>query len=421
MGTCRIVLIAVAAIVIASSNVAAVKLGPEHLAALERWTAAIDQHTPGRRDGALTGIAALTYDQRHRLAEALELFFAALSGRATSTSNSAEERIALIGVERSRAPGARRLLERAAVLHGDAVIFAPDLPAAPFDARDNQAGDSQLVSARDGEYQGRTQQSWHSKFARDLLDRVTPRPSSDPFVAQWYHSIVSYLMAYHRYGEATPLLQRAAELLPEDVLILFDRALLTEVTGLPRNQQVLMDPRAQEITGTAQGRVPIRTSLITERSANSEAERLCRRVLAIDATRADARMRLGRLLIVRTRYAEADIELARALATMPNRETSYLAHLFAGRANARLRKFEAAAAHVDAALVLFPNAQSALIAQSQLALQRADVTGALQPVERLAVIDHDRQPADPWMEYDSGAGREGAGALLTKLWSSVAR
>jgi tetratricopeptide (TPR) repeat protein len=239
-------------------------------------------------------------------------------------------------------------------------------------------------------------------------------------------------MAFGRYGEATAPLRRAAELLPDDPAILFDRACLAEAMGLPRSQQVLMDPRAQEAddanapgylpgrAGTLQSQRTVRTNPLSENSANAEAERLFRRVLTIDPARADARLRLGRLLIMRERYAEAASELTRALATTHDRMTSYLAHLFAARAVARLGRLEAAATHVDAALALFPDAQSALIAKSQLALQRADVAGALSPVDRLAHINHDRPPIDPWLSYDAGPGRE-ASTLLADLWASMRR
>lgn len=429
----RLLILAVVALTtLGPSEASAAKLGPEHVVALERWLSAIERHTPGRTDEALEGVAALTYEERHELNDALEMFFNALAGKAPATSNAAEERIARFGVDTARTEGVNPFLERAAVLHGDAVIFSANLPAAPFDARDTGSGDGQLVSASDGEYQGLVRPSWHSKFARDLLDRVQPRPSADPFVGRWYHAMAAYLMAFGRYGEAAPPLRRAAELLPDDPAILFDRACLAEAMGLPRSQQVLMDPRAQETndanvqgplpgrTGPLQSQRTVRSNPSSETSANAEAERLFRRVLTIDPARADARLRLGRLLIIRRRYAEADAELTRALATSRDRRTSYLAHLFAGRASARLGRFEAAATHIDAALALFPDAQSALLARSQLALQRADVTGALSPVDRLAHVNHDRPPVDPWLTYDAGPGRD-ASTLLADLWASMRR
>jgi len=164
-----------------------------------------------------------------------------------------------------------------------------------------------------------------------------------------------------------------------------------------------------------------RGSQFSADAANAEAERLFRRVLEVDASRADARVRLARLLIVRRRYAEADAELTRALSATPASDIAYLAHLFATRASARLGRFDDASAHVERALALFPDAQSALIARSQLALQRADVAGALAPIGRLASTHVKSRPADPWMSYETGIGADQANALLARLWASVAQ
>jgi hypothetical protein len=71
------------------------------------------------------------------------------------------------------------------------------------------------------------------------------------------------------------------------------------------------------------------------------------------------------------------------------------------------------------ALVLFPDAQSALLASSQLALLASDVPATLAAVERLgarsAVFT-----ADPWWQYHLCAGRD-AEDLLKALWGSVPR
>lgn len=409
----------------------AAKLGPEHVKALEGWLAMVDQHTPGRSDDALSRAASLTYDQRAELNGALPLFFSGLLGRSTAASNDSEARIVDLGTNVSRTPGATRFIVRAATLHGDAVIFGPGLPAPPSDPRDINPDEGQLVMSSDGEYQGLVRSGWQAKFARALLDRMPPDPSKSPIVAQWYHAQAAYLVATRRYGEATPDLRRAAELFPNDAWILFDRACVAEVTGLPRSAQVLMDPRAESTDGGrgmngVSGRGGLagrsgRGSQFSVDAANAEAERLFRRVLEVDASRADARVRLARLLIVRRRYAEADAELTRALSATPASDIAYLAHLFATRATARLGRFDDASAHVERALALFPDAQSALIARSQLALQRADVPGALAPIARLASTHVKSRPADPWMSYETGIGADQANALLARLWASVAQ
>ena len=430
--TCRLSAITMAAtLALSAPGRAATGPGPEDVVALEHWVDAVQQHVPGRVDEPLRSVAVLTYDDRHRLLDAQAVFFRALLGKSVPTSDASEARAARLGADRARVPGANAWLERAAILHGDAVIFASRLPQPPTDPRDD-GDEGRLITASDGEYLGVAQPVWHSKFARDLLDRVQPRPAADAFVARWYHAMVAFFMGEGRYGEAAPLLRRAASLAPDDARLLFDRACLAEALGLPRSQQVLLNPRAEDVEPSPPGAPPgrpgtpargtrvTRAAPVSERATNNEAERLFRRALAVDGSMAEARVRIGRLLILRTRYDEADRELTRALATTRDPAVAYLAHLFASRADARLGRDTAAADHAQAALDLFPDAQSALIASSLLALRRADVAGALAPIDRLARLADARPPRDPWSEYHMGAGRD-AVAWLTSLWASVPR
>ncbi len=99
--------------------------------------------------------------------------------------------------------------------------------------------------------------------------------------------------------------------------------------------------------------------------------------------------------------------------------SAYYAHLFAGRAAQATGQTSEAARHYQDAAALFPDAQSALLASSQLALLGSDVAATLAPVERLgarsAVFT-----ADPWWQYHLAAGRD-ADDLLKALWASVPR
>src|SRR5262249_42730378 len=109
--------------------------------------------------------------------------------------------------------------------------------------------------------------------------------------------------------------------------------------------------------------------------ANATAEKLFRQTLAVDPSLVEARVRLGRILEVEQHAADAAAELERALSARPSggdAMVAFYAHLFASRANQALNRGDAAVEHARAALALFPNAQSALLAQSQLALHRSD-------------------------------------------------
>jgi tetratricopeptide (TPR) repeat protein len=417
----RVIVTAAIAGALSIAAAAAPKLNADDDAVLERWTRAVIAHAPGRVDESLSIAAALTYDDRQRLDEALHPFFDAMIRGRIDTSSADDVRAAKLGADAARKPGANAFLERAAMLHADAVIFAARLPSPRADPRDVN-GDPPLVSSSDGEYDGTMRPSWHWQFARDLLDRITPRPATDPFVGRWYHAMIAYLFGGTRYGEASPLLRRATEMLPNDARILFDRACLSETLGAPHIQAVLNDPRvvAGTMPDTPRGVTRAAVAAGGERQANGEAESLFRRALAADGSLVDARVRLGRLLLLRGRDAEAATMLAQAVADSRDPAVTYLSHLLAARADERLGNLDEATDHADAALALFPGAQSALVAKSHVALQRADAAGALDPINRLAQRDSRVPPRDPWSEYYLGAGRDSS-ALLSALWSSIGR
>jgi tetratricopeptide (TPR) repeat protein len=152
---------------------------------------------------------------------------------------------------------------------------------------------------------------------------------------------------------------------------------------------------------------------------NAEAERLFRRALQVDPSVVEVRVRLARLLDLRKRHEEAAAELKTALAAHPTGMVAFYAHLFAGRAAQALGGIDEAARHYEEAAALFPDAQSALLAGSQVALLGSDVPAALAPVQRLGAASA-AFTADPWWQYHLGAGRD-ADDLLTTLWASVPR
>ena len=422
--------------------------------ALETWVDAVRMHVPGHPDAAVAAIARLTYENRVDLNAGLDVFFAALETRkvAIPRGNKAAELVVSIG-QGARMPDAKGFYERAAILHTDAVVFEdrfpqpddPTLPAPPS-GRSEPAGihhDMTLRSAdvhvpplltntpfvmhKDGEVIGTGSANWNWVFARSLLDRIingfaegavgscrgaectgtahaAMTSSDDPFIGEWYHATTAYMLAKGLYGDATDHLHRAGEVLPADAMTLFDRASYAEILGLPLHQVLLADWRP----GTMHPRVPALDK------TNSEAEHLYRRALEVDAAFVEARVRLGRLLGARGAHAEASKELKAALASNPKPIVAFYAHLFAARAEQTLGNSPDAAAHYRSALALYPDAQSALLGASQLALLSADVPATVAPIERLgprsAPFD-----ADPWRAYQLASGRD-VNELMHHMW-----
>jgi hypothetical protein len=442
--------------------------------AIEHWIDAVENHTPGAPDAAVANVWAMSPDARKELGKGLKLFLAGLSGKGVTTASDAEKRVATLGADKKRDPGATAFLDRAAVLHADAAMFGRLVPVPPASASVNANQNSavagsvaiaprsatsgldrpaavppssgrlsskptdpvsalfpvtQSVITNDAEYGSVTENNWNWTFARSLLDLVQLKPSDDPFVATWYHATTAYLQGQSAFGEAGGQLARAAVVLPDDARILFDRGCFTEEMGLPQAQALLTDDDLLALRLKKSGtpmRNPPKVSAMAELAgippaevANSEAEGLFRRVLELNPTFVEARVRLARLLEIRKRYAEADALLTTAIETSRDPWVTFHAHLFAARADHALGKNDLAATHIRAALALFPNAQSALMAQSQLALLTANPTSALTPIRLLASMPTDTgQRSDPWWLYPIGAGRD-THALLADMWANV--
>jgi hypothetical protein len=68
---------------------------------------------------------------------------------------------------------------------------------------------------------------------------------------------------------------------------------------------------------------------------------------------------------------------------------------------------------------LFPDAQSALMAASHIAMLRADEAGAEEPMGHLALLPYKRGPEDdPWWIYETFTGRY-ADALIAEMWKNT--
>jgi tetratricopeptide (TPR) repeat protein len=406
--------------------------------AIVNWVGAVQSHRPGQRDAATGRIATLTFGQRAELHEAMAIFLASVQGKKFTARNNAETQVFELALRMRVNPGTDVFLKRAAVLHSDVAILnrmngaqaADDAVGVPLrDAAPPLLSRQRQILDKDGEIIGERISDWNWPFARSLLDLLVSKPADDPFVRTWYHATTAFMLKRGLYAEAGPHLARADAVLPDDPLVLFDRASYAEIQGLPVLQVLLSDDDVFALRARGQGRTPPRTvaqganmlGIPLADVTNAEAERLYRRALRADGAFVEARVRLGRLLYERKRYDEAAAELAIALAAQSDPRVAFYARLFAGRTAQALGKIEDAVAHYKEAGALFPGAQSALLAQSQLALLGADMTGAAEPIhrlEQLAVAPAKRE--DPWWQYHFAAGRDDD-TLLRAMWTSLSR
>lgn len=431
--------------------------------AIQAWVLAVKTHTPGRVDAPVESVAALSYAAREELNLGMEFFLTVLTGHQYDTKgDAAMATIAAIAHEATN-PDVKAFLKQAAVLHSDVAAYTDLFPiraagkTPPPSPRSDEiqvgvaAGSvlarekhvpplltrNRLVLNQDGQIRGEAVSSWNWPFARHLLDLVNgasprvvrvqrPDRATDPFVGAWYHATTAYMLASGLYGDATPHLAHAADILPDDARLVFDRGCYAELLGLPMHQALVSereitarkaDPWRSSTWKTPGSELALRIPPVAK--TNAEAERLFRRALDIEPSLVEARVRLARLLEWRNRPADAAAELKAALAQAPSGVVAFYARLFAGRVAQTSGKTADAAQHYREALALFPDAQSALLATSQLALLGSDVAGALAPIQRLGQRSA-QFTADPWWQYHLGAGRE-ADALLKALWAAVPR
>ena len=435
------------------------KITPVTAAAIRSWVEAVKTHAPGRGDAPLVTVARLSYEQREQLNVGMEFFLHILVGGTYDTKgNRAAKEIAEIAYL-AGVPDASRFLKRAVILHSDAAAYAESFPVPPTGGTEPRPPKSRTVETRSG--MGRTMldvedtvpplltasrlvlhndgqvltevvASWNWPFARRLLDLLgvdkrrrgeenRVRVVTDPFVSAWYHATTAYMFAAGSYGDATPHLIQGAERLPDDAWMLFDRGCYAEILGLPMHQSLVpeRDTVGQHASGHSSGSSSLSVRIPPSEKTNADAERLFRRALSIDPSLVEARVRLARLLDLRKRHEEAAAELKTALTGNSSAVVTFYAHLFAGRATQSLGQADVASRHYQDALALFPDAQSALLASSQLSLLRSNVPAALEPILRLGPRSA-VSTADPWWQYHLGAGRDAEG-LLKALWAGVPR
>ena len=117
-------------------------------------------------------------------------------------------------------------------------------------------------------------------------------------------------------------------------------------------------------------------------------------------------MRLGRVLALLGRHADAAAELRRASEALTETQLRYYVSLFLGAEEEALGNREAARTAYEQANTLAPVAQSPLLALSQLARRSGDRAAALRAMDRMFALEIDDPHDDPWWWYYVDQGRD---------------
>lgn len=332
---------------------------------LDRWLAAVAAHEAGN-PGKL----------------AIEV--------ATWSGAELDEAVALAKRHARSMPEDRRaeandLLLRGAQMHADIARLIPD------EMQRRSVRQQRILIVSDGRHQGSRFVSIHWDLGRSLLDAVAPHPASHPGVLAWYQETSTSLLRLRSLAEATVHLPRGRQIFPTDPRLLFLSGLLHERFSSPALQAA-----AASIVAANRGE----TGLNSARSELTRAERFFRDTLGFEPLHAEARLRHGHVLNELGRHEQAVEALRAVLDGGVTGELRYFAELLLGRAEEALGHTAAARDRYEAALAVYPRAQSPRLALSQLARRSGDRGAAQRQLQVLAEPPLDeRRREDPWWHY----------------------
>jgi hypothetical protein len=387
---------------------------------IRAWVSAVALHVPGQSDAAVeqvrTWSAAELVDLRDHIRSVLRLM---LDANAASFRREGEtvvreplgysqiELEALRAIARdvaSRWDG-NQLLRRGTLLHTDIALRAP--PRAQ--SQSGTGGDLQqrTLFVADGRTVNQDVAADHWELARSLLELVSidsagrkREPRGDPFVRLWYGTVARFML---RSGKLwVPHFERARELFPRDPDLLFLEGALHETFAAPRIQDAVQELRPA--VGVGGRTYYYETAVRSERTELREAESLLRRALTIDPSRVEARIRLGRVLTLLDRPADAVSMLKGATTTASEPLLRYYSMLFLGRAAEQTGDLILSRQSYETAATLYPRAQSPRLALSQLAQLSAAPSRSMAETNEVLTRDSTRE--DPWWSYHDSVGRD---------------
>jgi tetratricopeptide (TPR) repeat protein len=384
----------------------------EHLSRIdrvERWAEAVERHQPGASDAALqvldswvaNDLAELKTEVNSVVAlmrdPSIRIFYrpGARGRTASQVLYSLQELRRLVAVAARLAPlGDNLVLKRAAMLHTDAAL------GARADATDSRRRTDLFVfQFSDGQELGQVDSIGHWDMARFLLDMVKPdknalrpEPGRDDWVRRWYGTAIAYQLARMNFAIGTT--NRGLELFRDDAELLYLAGVMHEA---------LASTAVQEAFRGTDFYLRSSLGLSSRRGELNTAEGLFGRALKLNPSLAQVRLHLGHVLAEQGEHKKALAELTQALTAIRNPDLLYYGQLFSGRSAAALGQTAAARTAFEQAARLKPNAQSPLLALSQLAYAQGDTGEAAAMLARVAdlpALDGD----DPWWVYNASVG-----------------
>jgi tetratricopeptide (TPR) repeat protein len=396
----RILLVLASAIAVSSAIAAPAQSDTR----LEQWLGAVSRHEAGTFDEAAREISSWPDEHVNavvrdvgELAEFLvraRLRFAR-SGVVSTTKVSGrrltqDDVQQMFGVtnEEADAGDVGRLVMRAVLLHTDVTVEIGNDDSLLRARVSRKPRAAFLVS--DGRHEGIGDTGPHWEISRALLDLLPPDSQWEPAKRQWYVAAAAFMRSRGHLAALLPHLTRALRIFPDDAEMRFYSGCMHEALASPSIQRAI-----RSLPTTTRTSVAVRDA----RTHFEQARAAFRAALDADPGHAEARARLGYVLLTLGEHEEAVSELQRVLAQRPHRPLQYLAALFLGGAHAQLGRRDAARAAYTRAAALYPQAQSPRLALSTLARTEGDRSLAARLLLPALPSTHDHTLRDPWWEY----------------------
>jgi VWFA-related protein len=417
------------------------KLRSYYTLKVKQWRSAVDQHIAGESDAAAIEVGSWSVDDVNII---LYMLGNIREGKLRPYLSST-----LIGIFKGRRyinenivpflylpDNPNQLLKKAAVLHSDIAMLRLDTGYAPEETvfyRDNYGVDSRAISA---EYQSQTyysnyyhsltkkiesktvpvqdgreiaqseSQGWHWRFARYLLDKITPHPSKNEMVRKWYIATTAFMLSGRYFSRAEENLIAALDFFPSDSLLLFYAGVLHEKYASPSFQNAVPPDGMTFRFGS-------------EKSELKKAREYFQKAVDQDPEFSEARLRLGRVKGLLGNHEEAIEELRKVAASIKDMQLQYYCSLYLGQELETLNRLTEARRQYEAAAELYPNAQVPLLSLSQLALNSGDYETALFFGKQLFTLPVKEDiSADPWWSYDVSPALNASG-LLSEMYEAA--
>jgi len=367
---------------------------------VQEWRTAVVQHNAGEPDSAALTVGSWSEEDLDLVIQYItKLASQPVKTTKRTLARASTRRILQLTEQEAKRGDLNRLLKQGALLHTDIALLE-------LETREVLVTSRPVAGIHDG-HVALMPRNLHWEVARRLIDSVSPSPSQDPMVRQWYIATIAHMQSRRLLAYAKPNIESALGLFPSDDRILFYAGVLHETWASPFHQNILLPPLG-------------RLTYDSKESELKQAHEFFRKSIEENPSSAETHLRLGRVLGLLGLHHQAVAELQQAAASIKDPQLLYYKSLYLGFEFAMLSRQSEARDQYELAAMLYPAAQSPLLALSQLARSSDNVEGAFLALQRVfALARTDSWEDDPWWIYDLSHVRDAA-ALVSEMQETFA-